>query len=562
MRLVILLGMLVGLCSALQPSGAIPASAQSQASATIEKIDLSEFPTANLTATVLGTSNKPSGGLKLSDFAVSEGGSTVSQLTAEEDRNGAVALVIAIDVSASIKQSNLDRAKDAATILLDSLRPSDQAALVSFGDTTTPLVGLTADVAAVKQAISGLSLQANTAFRNGLFTAVDTAASADAPGKAVVVLSDGEDYGDISSQTEDDVVKRSTDGGVQIYTIDLGTASPANQAGIFRDPAFTGGQYFESLDDSAIGTILSDIDSELRSRYLLSFQHDITLNGDPDISVVANVEGQPVTTQQSLCRDSTQPLVSVLGITDGTTVSGVTTISPSVVCSTQAMSKVEFLLDGKVDDLAETAPFEYRLLSDKLSRGEHRLQLTVTFVDGTVGASADAGFELSGSKFNPAYLLLVAGLAVMIGGIFLILWRRRRPPPQPSVPPTADVVRPDRETSSARRLRGEPNSAGGHLTVVSGPTQGQRYPIGQRSAVMGRGPECDILLAGASISREHAKIWWENGTYRIRDLGSTNGTRVNGQKISEASLAAGDRIEVSPYVLELSADRPPSRKAN
>lgn len=75
-----------------------------------------------------------------------------------------------------------------------------------------------------------------------------------------------------------------------------------------------------------------------------------------------------------------------------------------------------------------------------------------------------------------------------------------------------------------------------------------RAPVpvtGERSVVIGRSRQCDLRLAHSDASRRHAEIYKTSDGYFLRDLGSTNGTYVNGSAIREHQLEPGDRIEVS-----------------
>ena len=71
---------------------------------------------------------------------------------------------------------------------------------------------------------------------------------------------------------------------------------------------------------------------------------------------------------------------------------------------------------------------------------------------------------------------------------------------------------------------------------------GQRYAIGEM-VVIGRSSSCDIHVPDSEMSRRHAEVSSHNGDVVVRDLGSTNGTGVNGSMISApTTLAAGDVI--------------------
>ena len=72
---------------------------------------------------------------------------------------------------------------------------------------------------------------------------------------------------------------------------------------------------------------------------------------------------------------------------------------------------------------------------------------------------------------------------------------------------------------------------------------GQRYSLNASSVVLGRSSEADILVDDTGVSRRHLEIRTEGGTVRAVDLGSTNGSYVNGQKVQgETILTDGSTI--------------------
>jgi pSer/pThr/pTyr-binding forkhead associated (FHA) protein len=72
------------------------------------------------------------------------------------------------------------------------------------------------------------------------------------------------------------------------------------------------------------------------------------------------------------------------------------------------------------------------------------------------------------------------------------------------------------------------------------------------STVIGRAIECELRLDDTFVSQQHARIFAKNGSWFVEDLGSTNGTFVNEQRLAApAMLAPGDRIRVGTTVLEL-----------
>jgi hypothetical protein len=90
------------------------------------------------------------------------------------------------------------------------------------------------------------------------------------------------------------------------------------------------------------------------------------------------------------------------------------------------------------------------------------------------------------------------------------------------------------------------------LRFISGKYHGGEYPLGDNGElVIGRSSDLDMVLIEDMVSRKHAKISLAPGQITISDLGSTNGTFVNGEKIKRARLKEGDRILIGTSILKL-----------
>jgi len=84
---------------------------------------------------------------------------------------------------------------------------------------------------------------------------------------------------------------------------------------------------------------------------------------------------------------------------------------------------------------------------------------------------------------------------------------------------------------------------GGFLAEVVLP-DGRRVAVGSKPLVIGRLPECEVVLADSNVSRRHAEVVRRGDGVFVTDLGSTNGTKVNGTAVREQLLASGDEISV------------------
>lgn len=111
-------------------------------------------------------------------------------------------------------------------------------------------------------------------------------------------------------------------------------------------------------------------------------------------------------------------------------------------------------------------------------------------------------------------------------------------------PVTVEVLRDESMRKGDLRVQGR---------IVEGKTgpigtlllsDGRRIALGDADAIIGRLPDCVVALSDPQVSRHHARIHHDERGYRIVDLGSTNGTQVNGVLVREQALHDGDVILV------------------
>jgi diguanylate cyclase (GGDEF)-like protein len=88
------------------------------------------------------------------------------------------------------------------------------------------------------------------------------------------------------------------------------------------------------------------------------------------------------------------------------------------------------------------------------------------------------------------------------------------------------------------------------LTIVRGPNVGRVFSLREREITIGRGREAQVVIEDGGASRSHARVVeTEDGRYMVEDLGSKNGTFVDGQKIQQAELSSGARVQLGPNVI-------------
>lgn len=96
---------------------------------------------------------------------------------------------------------------------------------------------------------------------------------------------------------------------------------------------------------------------------------------------------------------------------------------------------------------------------------------------------------------------------------------------------------------------------GGLLVVVRGPNAGARLALVKDVTTAGRHPEADLFLDDVTVSRRHAEFARVDAAFRIRDVGSLNGTYLNGTRVDDGPLANGDEVQIGRYKLAFYAGR-------
>lgn len=118
-----------------------------------------------------------------------------------------------------------------------------------------------------------------------------------------------------------------------------------------------------------------------------------------------------------------------------------------------------------------------------------------------------------------------------------------------NIPPTLD------RRATLKHATKHGSTSGWSIYAQSGPTEGLEYCI-TKPIVIGRAIECDLTVLRSYISRNHAELKIEDGVLWVHDLGSSNGTLVNGVRINGShALSHGDELRFKDVVFQVREDR-------
>jgi hypothetical protein len=193
------------------------------------------------------------------------------------------------------------------------------------------------------------------------------------------------------------------------------------------------------------------------------------------------------------------------------------------------------------------------------SGGTDAMQASVTnqggtFTSNTVLLQASSTSASGGLKLTVVPLLaaVLAGAIALVGGVVLLRRRRRLAPimaysgtpASPALPPVAieeaAAAPPAPERGPRARLT---------VSSKSDPTKQQVVELSGDPLIIGRSPECDVVLAGSYVGQQHARIWSHDDMFTLQTLATESRLAIGGKAVQSAVLASGDEIEIGWYRL-------------
>ena len=433
------------------------------------------------------------------------------------------ATALVVDVSGSMGSSwqggvKIESAKQAATDVVTMIEQESQfgqgahqIALVSFTTDASLESPLSADYAEMRAAIGTLGPLQNTNLGAGVEVANQalSAAPVDAQ-KIAILLSDGlSNQGLSNAEILSGPVQAAADAGTCIYTIGFGDPGEIDEDLLREIAARSGcGTYTYASAPADLERIYIRLRHESTGIIIGEFQGQIAQGETVQIgqaSVPANQGQLNVTLQwpgsrlELIAKDPSGKAVA-----DG---------QPGVSIG-QTARMVNMIVQNPA-----TGNWQFAAVGAEVPEQ----QLVYNLVASVRAATPSVTPPTTTTGGGSAGLLVAFAAAVLIGIPVVVLGAKRRRQRLGSVP-----------ASAAARLIGP---AGELLPLAEG-------------AVLGRGPDCAIRMADDAVSKHHARFRYARGAWYIQDLNSSNGTFVNGARVTASALRDGDRIAIGPYELK------------
>ena len=543
-------------------------------------------------ASVTAADDNPVLGLSAADFAILQDGREVA-VENVSPATDPMAIVLAIDTSGSMQakdrsgRTSMTAAKKAAVNFIAMLAQDDRMALFSFNNEPILKMDFTGDQNAAINAVNALVAKTNaaTCLYDTAFEAVKKAAEIPRGRRAIILLTDGKDEKAgraCSMHTANDVIDVATTKSIRvpIFTIGVGPKVDARELG--RIASFTGGRNLLATSLADLQGLYRAIANQLKNQYLITY---ITHSPSGEHTLVMKVQHAGARRQDekrfwSPPLPVSQPL-SIGFIRPGTTdqVKGVVKIKTSIKPE-GAIAKVRYYVDASLKEERALAPFDtFRWDTAGLPGGLHILRVEAIDVSGRSG-SAEMTVNVAAPLVQPtkpaplpvtaagdgrktkSALPWIAGLVLLLALTGGIAWWFLNRPKQAAV----DAYAPDKaalsdevpgediedETVFMADVQDPQAMPPASVKVVESENlePGKRFKI-SAITLIGRSNDNDICIPDRSVSRKHGEIFFDDGEFRIRDLGSKNGINVDGKRVlaDGTTLNNGAKIQFAPKTI-------------
>ncbi len=582
---------------------------------TLHQIDSSQFPKVRVYVTVADSQGLPITGLDAQAFALAEDGKQIKDFRVEPvvDSQESIAVALNIDVSGSMNDGgNLDAAKQAATAFVETMGAKDSVAVVSFADDVKVVQGFTADKGALTAGVQKLAAKGDTSLFDAVTQSAQLMGALPQLRKVILVLTDGEDTK--SKQSLDDAVAAANAAKAVVLAVGLG---PGVKKDILDKLAgsTTGQAVYVDKPDQLRQVFLSFGD-QLRRQYVL--QYTSALPGDDkqhEVVVQSAYRGQKAETKGTFVAKRTPLALDVKGIANATKVTGAQKVEVAVTGG--AAKTVELLVDDQQRAVAETAPYVLQWDTAKENPGMHRVivrakdaagvatdkEFVVEVAGAAQPAPAVASTPVKANTAPPAAqdntMLLALGVLVALGLVGFLVWffalrKRPRVPAMPKIEAAPKAEMDDRTENIDYRIPAKavapaaaaapvmaadagatvvgaiPSGDAGATVISEAPAPPPPPPkarlqvsqqgtqrvviVAKAEAVLGRLPENEVIINDPLASRKHARIIREEMEFWVEDLGSKNGTSVNGRQITRQKLASNDQIKIGDATITFTLD--------
>ena len=367
--------------------------AQDEAGMTVDIIgvDATDLSAAAINVSILDSSGQLVSGLEADNFEIGgdlAGIASISRVENVTDDNLAFASVLVIDTSSSMNGLPMEQTRQAARSYISALGPDDSVALTIFDSTFQVLVDYTTDKTELLRVVDQLYAGGKTALYDANRKGIELAAEAPLPRKAVIILSDGGEYGNVSRYTREESIRAATIHGVPVYTVGLGWH--IDERFLEAVASESNAVFYNLPRPEELLTIYSNLAYLFRTQYIITIDAPLPADGARySFTLNVTVDGQTASASAVLRAPIPVPLLSLPADLFTAALTDTTEVTVDIQAD-QDIASIEYAVNGETVSTGES----YTIEPAGTAPDNYTLDIAVSDVDGDIGA-LQADFEVA-----------------------------------------------------------------------------------------------------------------------------------------------------------------------
>jgi len=464
----------------------VPLLAGNELSIVAGEPNTENFPEICFGISVRDTLGNKVEGLDTSMVKLYEDSVRVSDLTfktlAESENH--IAILIAVDASFSMAGGPIDSIKSAIKTFVDQLSANDRVGIITFHDDVDIISPFTTSKDSLKKQVDSIKATGQrTELHYGVIRGLELLDNVTVKNKALIVLSDGKNEGEAWS--DDDAIEKAREYSIPIFSIGYHTIAAKKYLRVLERMADkTGGQYNDAPTTREIGNVYDEVLKQIQAQQSICYESNVSRADSLEHTININIVTESGEGNKSII---------FLSPKDG-----------------RGDQKLNWLVIGLIVFLLAIV-LVYMNKKNKQKAEQEKQKI--------LEEKEQLEKELKHEREEKA----------------------KDKKPRKVQKEVKDKEPDPRQTIISGRTKGQATQV--QLYFENGPMAGQTVLLAHEMTI-GRSDTNTVAIADQTVSGQHAKIEYHGKDYMLIDLGSTNGTLVNGNKVSQSAIKQGDMVQI------------------
>ncbi|MCX7610999.1 MAG: FHA domain-containing protein [Ignavibacterium sp.] len=462
------------------------------------------FPRLITSLQVYDLNDEPIRDLKPENFNISVEGNqcdSINSITYKESGKG-LNIMLCLDLSGTMSGTPLETMKNAVIKFLDEMRNVDKLAIIGFADSYELISDFSSDREYLKNKVRNLTTSGSrTALYYGTYQGlVKLRDNKDVAGKILLLIGDGKDESVSSSYTLDDVIKLAKEEGIPIFSIGYSKIDKSYLQTLEKMSEQTGGKFYNSPKDDDLEKQYRKLYDQILNIYILTYVvENLAGNGSEYTNVITiNYKNQKKTASNKFISPA-----------------GIPAYKKSVKTEDDSSNLIYILISAGIIIIGAVLFF--------VLKSKKKKKIPIVKMPEEQSKKSD-DYEIPDFK-SPGKVTETPKNSSLESPTVI-------QSDNDELKTEIDTKRADSFGEKTMIVR-QGSSSSLVLEVLAGSFIGKSFTLNSKGGIIGRQDGNDIVIKENNISRQHAKITFINGDFYIEDLNSSNGTYINGIRISQ-----------------------------